>query len=160
MQRTKAGRATVDVLNKLIALAYTGIDLCQLGLGGRLLPDSTQELQRLRADHRRHISSLMLLIDTLGGRISATTLWQPLLPSHKQTVSPLLNDVAFLQALAENETRAHALCEGLLSDPALPVTVRGVVSGNMSNGRFHLSWLLERLMREAPSGLDHGAARA
>lgn len=153
--------ATVSALNKLIALAYAGLELCQRALSRRLLPDAARELSKLLEDHRRHISSLMLLVDALGGRISASLLWQsPTTPGDSASKALPEDDITFLRALAANESLAHTVYQDLLLDPALPVSVRGVAAGNLSNGRFHLSWLLERLMQLTPSGLKHNAARA
>lgn len=140
MRRFKSPNKTlIQRLNELVALDQMTVDFCELARRKEYLGDEAQALAELRDSHKRHIMSLLLLVESLGGR--AAMGFQTLLYR-----DAAVDEATLLLALYRNACRAHRLYHELLASPTLPVRVRGVLAGNLANERYYAAWL-ERHMR-------------
>ncbi len=145
MARHLRDKSLILGLEQLVAFDQAVIHLCDVLSKHKALPDGEAELSRLRDDHRRHLSSLRLVREGLGG---ATPLRASLGRAERERhASPR----ALLCRLAEIERRAHRLYHELLKED-LPPEVRGVLVGNLANEHVHAAWLEHRLrLYEAPA---------
>ncbi len=153
MRATRApDKQLVHELNELISHDQIGVDLCELAIERGYAGDDPQALLELRDDHCRHVKSVMLLIESMGASTG---------DAFRVVVSRdlLTTEIALFEALYLNSVRAHARYHGLLNRRDLPVRLRGVLSGNLANERYHAAWLERRLQLAHATAAGASAVR-
>lgn len=130
----------IQRLNDLVALDQRAVELCDLARCKGYLGDDVSALAELGDSHKRHIMSLLLLVESLGGRATVF---------RRLRGDAAVEEAALLLALYRIACRAHRVYHELLASPTLPVRVRGVLAGNLANERYYAAWL-EQHLRPSP----------
>jgi hypothetical protein len=134
------GKKLLQELNELVAHDQIAVDLSELALSRGYVGDGPTAIVELRNDHCRHVRSLLLLMESLGG--SATDAFRVIVG---RTLLP--DECSLIEALYLNSVRAHGLYHRLLGrQRGVPLRLRGVLAGNLANERFHAVWLERRLL--------------
>jgi len=132
-------KTLVLALNDVVAHDQVAVDLCDLAITRGYCADDARALVELRDDHTRQVRSVGLLLESLGASIAGGL---GAVVSHHL----LTSELALIEALYLNSVRAHARYHHLLNRRDLPVRLRGVLSGNLGNERYHATWLEQRLL--------------
>lgn len=149
-RQTGSEESPVRTLEHLMSLEYDVEEASQAAIDGLADPRFQQQLERLRADTRRHLEELGPLIRRLGGRPPGGPDLHGRLEEGRLRIAQLGGDDAILRAMRRNleagcEAYRRALAEA-------PEAAQELLGRAREEEQRHYEWLVEavRALEAAP----------
>jgi uncharacterized protein (TIGR02284 family) len=135
----------VHDLNELISLDLDAIEAYEAAIVRLNDAGDKAELERFKADHRRHVTDLTPLVREMGGEATTSPDFKRLLTKGKVVVMGVAGDSGVLEAMKSNEETTTKVYDKARNQPELPMQARTIIERNFADEQRHFAWLEQRL---------------